>query len=72
MTRKLSKKMFTGACTLGSIAWQVNALMMAVISESRIGDPKKCMKTLEFVILLSRTLGNVNVTHFLRTVRFIY
>jgi len=67
--RRLSKKMFTDACTLGSIAWQVNALMMVVIAESRLGNANKCMKTLEFVIPLSRTMGNDQVTQFLRKVR---
>lgn len=65
----LAKQMYSDACTLGSIAWQVNALMTAVISESRLGDVTNCMKTLELIVPLSRTLGNKNVTRFLIKVR---
>lgn len=64
----LAKQMYSDACTLGSIAWQVNALMMAVISESRLCDVTNCIKTLELIVPLSRTLGNENVTRFLRKV----
>lgn len=68
-TRLLSNLMFTDACRLDSIAWQVNALMMMAISESRLGRMVKCTKVIEFIIPLSITLGNENVTQFLRKVR---
>lgn len=70
-TRILSNVMFTDACDLGSIAWQVNALMMTAISESRLGNALKCKKVFEYMIPLSRSLGNENVTRFLRKVRLI-
>lgn len=70
-TRRISKKMFSDAITLGSIAWQVNALMTVVIVESKLGNTIKCMKTLELIIPLSRILGNEKVTTFFRKVRII-
>lgn len=69
-TISLSKKMYDDANALGSIAWQVNALMMAAISESRLGNSMNCMKILEVVIPLSRTLGNDEVTQFLSKVMY--
>lgn len=69
--RPLTKQMFTDACKMGSIAWQVNALIMSVFSESRLGNYTICMETLEFIISLSRILGNDNVTQFLRKVILI-
>ncbi|XP_060851648.1 outer dynein arm-docking complex subunit 4-like [Rhopalosiphum padi] len=65
-TRPLTKKMFNDACALGSIAWQVNALMLTMISESKLGNGLQCIKTIEFIISLSRTLGDENVTAFMR------
>jgi len=67
-TRPLTKTMFNDACTLGSIAWQVNALMLTMISESKLGNGLQCIKTIEFIISLSRTLGDDNVTAFMRKV----
>ncbi|VVC28413.1 Tetratricopeptide repeat,Tetratricopeptide repeat-containing domain,Tetratricopeptide-like helical [Cinara cedri] len=64
--RRLSKQMFSDAFTLGSIAWQVNALMTIVIAESRLSNTVKCMETLEIIISLSKTLGNEDVTAFFR------
>lgn len=64
----LAKRMYSDARALGSIAWQVNALMMAVLSESRLGDVSNCVKTLELIVPLGRSLGNENVTGFLRKV----
>lgn len=69
--RMLTKKMFAEACHLGSVAWQVNALMLTIINESRIGHLLLCTKILKFVINLSVTLGNDNVTEFLIKVRFM-
>lgn len=71
--RMLSHEMFTDAHALGSIAWQMNALIMSVISESRarvqVSQLKKCMETLEFMLPISRTLGDKNITDFLTKVR---
>lgn len=68
-TRQFSKQMFSDAVALGSIAWQVNALMTVVIAESRLGNTVKCTESLELIVSLSRTLGNENVTAFFRKVR---
>ncbi|XP_025195098.1 tetratricopeptide repeat protein 25-like [Melanaphis sacchari] len=65
-TRPLTKTMFNDACALGSIAWQVNALMLTMIAESKLGNGLQCIKTIEFIISLSRTLGDENVTAFMR------
>ncbi|XP_022180767.1 tetratricopeptide repeat protein 25-like [Myzus persicae] len=65
-TRPLTKTLFRGACALGSIAWKVNALMLTMISESKLGNGLQCIKTIEFMITLSRTLGDEKVTEFMR------
>lgn len=70
-TRMFTKKLFTEACVLGSISWQVNALMLTIINESRIGHTLLCMKILKFVINLSVNLGNNNVTEFLTKVNVL-
>lgn len=67
-TRPLTKTLFRGACALGSIAWKVNALMLTMISESKLGNGLQCIKTIEFMITLSRTLGDEKVTEFMRKV----
>lgn len=71
--RLLTHEMFTDAYTLGSIAWQMNALIMSVISESRarvqVSQLEKCIGTLEFILPISKTLGERKVTEFLTKVR---
>lgn len=70
----LAKHMFTDAYNLGSVAWQANALMMMVVSESRSDDTtiyKETLNNLKYLISLSTILGNENVTLFLRKVGFI-
>lgn len=69
-SRLLSAQMFTDARDIDSIAWQLNALMMSAISESRLHNALKCMKVLERMIPLSNILGNENVTQFLRKVGY--
>lgn len=67
-TRPLTKTMFHDACALGSIAWKVNALMLTMISESKLGNGLQCIKTIELIITLTKTLGDEKVTAFMRKV----
>jgi len=67
-TRPLTKTMFHDARALGSIAWKVNALMLTMISESKLGNGLQCIKTIELIITLSKTLGDERVTAFMRKV----